>query len=183
MDWLISLFNQPALILSILALLFTVFSFWWMNWRHGKLIVSPPRSYAMFAQVPGKMVLHLPLVFFNNGPMPIVVQNLRVIFTEDVASKPLSFIATTKKLGKDEDRTFATQFPVRGREAVLMVCEFQREPNELTLEEGTYSLQLQARLDGKKSWTPILTFPLNVSGKATQIARERFIPFDNLATE
>ncbi len=183
MDWLISLFNQPALILSILALLFTVFSFWWMNWRHGKLIVSPPRSYALFAQVPGKMVLHLPLIFFNNGPIPIVVQNLRLVFTKDVSSKPLSFITTVKKLGKDEERAFATQFPVRGREAVLLICEFQREPNELTIEAGNYALQLQGRIDRKDKWNSLLTFSLHISAEAKEIVARQFISFDNEGIE
>jgi hypothetical protein len=41
------LMTSEAVIISIAALAFTVFSFWWMNWRKGKLIVGPPRTFAL----------------------------------------------------------------------------------------------------------------------------------------
>ena len=72
--------NYSALIISTLALLFTIFSFWWMNWRTGILRVGTPRSYAAFGSVENKMVLEFPFVFFNDGPIPIIVQNLRLVF-------------------------------------------------------------------------------------------------------
>jgi len=172
--------NNPALIISTLALFFTVFSFWWMNWRRGKLQVGTPRSYAAFGSVEGKMVLEFPFVFFNNGPMPIVVQNLRLIFSEEKELHPLIFNATVKKLGKDEDRAFATQFPVRGREALLLVCEFQRTPGGKTFEVYDYPMKLQAKLDKSKKWKTICNFNLNVTEKSLPAINQQFIVHDNM---
>jgi len=36
------LVNIVALFISVFALLFIIFSFWWMNWRRGKIIVGLP---------------------------------------------------------------------------------------------------------------------------------------------
>jgi hypothetical protein len=53
-----------ALVISIFALLFTIFSFWWMNWRKGKLIIGPPRSFALAAQgKEGLLLIRIPLIF------------------------------------------------------------------------------------------------------------------------
>lgn len=172
--------NNPALIISTLALLFTVFSFWWMNWRKGRLLVSSPRTFAAFGSLEGKMVLEFPFVFFNNGPMPIVVQNLRLIFSEEKEPNPLIFNAPVKKLGKDEERTFATQFPVRGREALLLICEFQRTPGEMTFEVHEYPMELQAKLDNGKKWKKICSFNLNVTEKSLPSINKQFIVHDNM---
>lgn len=172
--------NNPALLISILALLFTIFSFWWMNWRKGKLIVGSPRTFAAFGSLEGKMVLEFPFVFFNNGPTPIIIQNLRLIFAEEKEPYPLGFNATVKKLGKDEDRAFATQFPVRGREALLLICEFQRTPGGMIFEERNYPLELQAKLDNSTKWKRICKFNLNVTKKSLPTINQQFIVHDNM---
>ena len=176
------MFNS-ALIISILALLFTVFSFWWMNWRKGKLHVNTPRSYAVFGSVEGKMVLEFPFVFFNDGPMPIIIQNLRIIIIDEESPHPLLFMATVRKLGTDEDRALATQFPVRGREALLLVCEFQRQPGNLLFENRSYKLELQGKLDDSKKWKCISPFLLNVSEQSAPIINKQLTARDNMAEE
>lgn len=173
--------NYSAFIISILALLFTVFSFWWMNWRVGKLRVCAPRTYAAFNSLERQMILEFPFVFFNDGPMPIIVQNLRLVFSGETQPRPLNFIAIVKKLGTDEDRSFATQFPVRGREAVLLICEFQREPGGMTFEERSYPMELQAQLDDRKLWKRICGFELNVSAQGLQTINKAFVVHDNAA--
>lgn len=55
MDW--------ALLVAVLALLFTVASFWWLYARRGSLEVGQPGAYA-FAS---KVRLRLPLAFYNTG--------------------------------------------------------------------------------------------------------------------
>lgn len=172
--------SYSPFVISILALLFTVFSFWWMNWRTGKLRVGAPRTYAAIGSQTGKMVLEFPFVFFNDGPMPIIVQNLRLVFSDETEPRPLNFIATVKKLGGDEGRSFATQFPVRGREAILMICEFQREPGGMEFEERSYSIELQAILGDGKPWKCICCFYLNVSPRVLQTIKEKFVVHDNM---
>ena len=171
--------SYSAIIISTLALLFTIFSFWWMNWRTGKLRVGAPRTYAAIGSLTSNMVLELPFVFFNDGPMPIIVQNLRLVFSDETQLRPLSFIATVKKLGRDEDRSFATQFPVRGREAILMICEFQREPGGIAFKARSYPMELQAKLVNSKLWKCICCFPLNVSLQSLQTINKAFVVHDN----
>ena len=172
--------NYAAVTISILALAFTVFSFYWMNWRRGKLLISPPRTYAAIGSQSGKLVIDLPLVFFNNGPIPIVVQNLRLLFPEDkLYVQPLRFIATVEKIGTKEGRGFATQFPVRGREAVKMICEFQREPGNLIFKTRVYAVELQAKLDYDERWQTLLTFKLRVNLESMAAINSQFVAHDN----
>jgi len=171
----------PALIISVLALLFTIFSFWWMNWRVGKLNVSAPRSYAAFGSLKDKMILEFPFVFFNEGPMPITVQNLRLIFSGEKQSHPLIFMATVKELDNPENRTFATQFPVHGREALLLICEFQREPGNLIFETQDYSMELQAKLGNSKKRKQVCCFNLKVTEKSLQTINKHLSVHDNMS--
>jgi hypothetical protein len=172
--------NYPALTISILALLFTVFSFWWMNWRTGRLHVSAPRTYAAFGSLEGRMVLEFPFVFFNDGPLPIIVQNLRLVFPDETQLHPLIFMATVKEVGNHQNRAFATQFPVRGREALLLICEFQREPGGMLFEAKNYPMELQAKLGKRNRWKQICRFTLNVTEKSLQSINKNFIVHDNM---
>jgi len=76
--------NIAALVISALAMLFTLFSFWWMHWRRGKTIVGPPRSFAATSSGKGELLMvQLPLVFYNNGAASQVVQNLRLSLVQN----------------------------------------------------------------------------------------------------
>lgn len=172
--------NYTALAISILALLFTVFSFWWMNWRTGKLHVGIPRTYAAYSTQEGRMLLEFPFIFFNDGPTPIFVQNLRLLFLDEAQPRPLVFTATVKKLGKDEDRAFATQFPVHGRQALLLICQFHREPGGKTFEPQEYLMELQAKIDNDREWKQLHQFSLNVSEKSAPIISKQFVVHDNM---
>ena len=170
-----------AFIISILALLFTIFSFWWMNWRTGKLRVGAPRTYAALGSLEGQTILEFPFVFFNDGPMPIIVKNLRLVFPNETQPRPLVFTATVRELGRNEDRSFATQFPIRGREAKLMICEFQREQGGMVFEARSYSMELQAQLGNSNLWRCICSFMLHVSAKDLQTINKAFVVHDNAA--
>jgi hypothetical protein len=118
--------RNPLVWAALLALLFSVGSFWWMHWRRGKLRVSAPRSYAVVGQK-DRLYILAPFVFYNDGAAPIIVETLRRIIDNQV-DRPLTFQATLTKLGTSEGRGFAFQFPVPGRQAVSLICEFQRQP-------------------------------------------------------
>jgi len=171
--------NYPALIISTLALLFSVLGFWWMNWRRGRLRVGGPRSYAACA-AGDRLILALPFVFFNDGASAIVVQNLRVLVLNDQNDpKPLFFSATVERLLKDDGRALATQFPIRGREALRLICEFQRIPANLVFEARRYPLELQAILNEDKEWKPLCAFDLNVREESLASINRAYIAYDN----
>jgi len=71
--------ETAALVISGLALLFSVASFYWMNWRRGRILVGPPKSFAAVGSQDAKLIIRLPLVFFNSGAIPIVVQDLQLL--------------------------------------------------------------------------------------------------------
>src|ERR1700751_3409782 len=90
--------GQPTILLSTLALavsstslIWAILSFWWMHWRTGELTVGSPRSYAAHGSNDRQLVLRIPLVFFNTGPTPIVVSDLRLIFEHEDEKRPLAF--------------------------------------------------------------------------------------------
>lgn len=56
-----------SLVISGLALLFTVAGFWWMNWRRSNLRVSTPRTYAAVGSR-DVLLVKLPFVFYNDRP-------------------------------------------------------------------------------------------------------------------
>jgi hypothetical protein len=168
-----------AVLISILALSFTLFSFWWLYARKGNLHVSEPRTYAAFGSAGRVMVVEIPLTFFNDGPTPIVVENIRLVFPT-IDGIPLRFNATVEKIGTDEGRAYATQFAVPGREVKQLICEFQREMG-FTFIILKYPLILEAQLDDNKEWVKLLSFSLNVGEGDLVSINNNFLVHDNMA--
>ena len=178
---LVSIFSIDVLpiLVSIGALLFAIGSFWWMHWRKGRLYVSPSRSYAAHGSEDGPLVLKLPLVLFNSGALPIVVQNLRVHISQNSSSATLNFIATSPSLSNNEGRELAVQFPVLGRKAVSNYFEFQRRPGRFVFSEGAYRIRIEALLDRKQRWRKLVEFDLFVSSRSISSINSRLIVHDN----
>ena len=172
----------PAFIISLLAFAFVVISFWWMHWRTGNLQLAPPRTYQGYANQEGNMTLAIPMLFFNDGPTPILVNNLRLRFLHEAEAGPLVFQATFEHLSYDEDtrnRAFATPFPVRGREALLKICEFKREPAGWEFAPQEHRLALDAKIGIPPEWKQIGSFPLAVTEESAQTLKKQFLVHDN----
>ena len=169
--------NVAPFIVSILALLFTTFSFWWMNWRRGTLRVTSPATYAAFVS-PEKLLVEFPFVLYNTGAIPIVVDDLRLQLP-DLSGPPLGFNATVDKIGTDQERAFAIAFAVHGREAKTVICEFQRNPGVAQFRKGDYRIVLEARLDGQTIWTTLHSFPLRITEQALKTIHHGLIVHDN----
>ena len=169
-----------AIFISILALLFTIFSFWWMNWRRGEIrLGSNLRSYAACASN-NKLRIDLPLIFFNSGAVPLVVENLRLYFpkiSED--DKYLSFTATVAKLGTDEGRAFARPFSIHGGDVVEMICEFHSTKTSFKFQEGEYKFEIQSLLGHKKEWETLNEYTIHVCANAIQTLNSALITHDN----
>ena len=169
-----------AIMISTSALCFTVVSFWWMNWRKGRIrLGSNLRSYAAYAGQ-NKLLIELPLIFFNTGAVPLVVENLRLHFpkiTEE--NQYLFFNASVAKLGTDEDRGFAKPFSIHGGDVVEMICEFQNTSTSFKFEEGAYECKIQALLGHKDKWITLKEYTINTRGNELRTLNERLITHDN----
>ena len=126
------------------------------------------------------MILCFPFVFYNNGPLPFIIQNLQVVFVDETPQIPMAFIATVPQLEKDEGRTYATPFPIRAREAISIICECQRSLGGFIFESQKYNLELQARLNDSKEWKAMLRFQLNLTKIDAEMINKSFSVHDNL---
>ncbi|PKN93746.1 MAG: hypothetical protein CVU44_07990 [Chloroflexi bacterium HGW-Chloroflexi-6] len=125
-------------------------------------------------------LLEFPFVFTNNSHSHVVIQNLQLVFLHEKQPRPLSFIATVKKLGRDDDRAFATQFVVPPQEPISLICEFQRNPGGMLFEICDYKIELQAKIEGSDKWRQICRFPLKVNERSVTSINRQFIVHDNM---
>jgi hypothetical protein len=172
---------DPSLIISILALIFTVVSFWWMNWRRGKLVVFEPRTYAL-SSTDNHIIIDLPLVFLNKGAATRVVRNLKLIVTQENTSVVMYFNNTTSDLGivENKQNKWARAFPIPGRESYSRVFNFVNSQTSLQFVSGEAKLELKVIADGKDSWKKLLEFTVLISeDNVSKINSSSFIPYDN----
>jgi len=175
--------STSALFLAFLSFLWTVGTFWWMQWRKGRIQVGPPRSFAARGSSDEQLMLYLPLIFFNTGPTPRVIEDLRVVFLGGLDPTPLTYVARGEALPgskPNQDRLFSTQFGIPGRQLVTGVFEFQRRPGKLLFEAKRYNLALEARLDGSETWSRLIAaFPLFVSAKYVPQINTVLVTYNN----
>lgn len=178
--------DNLALYISIsvgtLALLFTIFSFWWMNWRTGRLIVGPPRSFAALSQgEENLLIIQLPLVFLNDGPVTYVVDNLRLTLEQgDKKSAILYFNNTLSKLTSNDNREWARQFAVEGNNSYSSIFVFQRKPGKFIFSAGKCKATLEAKLNTDKKWQTLIIFDLQTpEAIITTLNGHQLITYDN----
>lgn len=154
--------SWAAVAIALLALAFTVGSFWWLHARLGRVrLAGTPRNYALHFDNE-RLTLTVPLLFVNDGPTPIVILDLRL--KEEATGFVGRFEATLDEVYGDKGRAFATGFVVGGDQARLLICQFQgaRRGNLLV---GAMLFQLEGferRLRGRAQWRRLGTFDVNV---------------------
>jgi hypothetical protein len=183
---------HASIVISLCALGFTIASFYVLNLRHGRLRVGNPQAFEVAIRgKPPITIIRLPLILYNTGATPILVQDLRLVFIGKPNLHPFRLTATLPHLTalderEDEaveppERRIASQFLIDGRKAVAQVFEFWGEAGEITLLEARrYDLALDARWDNREKWRPLAKFPLRVSQEAIDKFRlKEFYPFRN----
>jgi hypothetical protein len=113
-----------SLLIACMALAFTVGSFWWLHTRQGSLKSFEPHTFAA-AATPQQSRVRLPLVLYNTGAKPIVVQDMRLRFPED-QSPILPWAATRSQLMPvpGDGPALPAVFSILGRTAQQMFVEF-----------------------------------------------------------
>ena len=151
-----------------------------MNWRKGSLRLSSNlRSYAGCA-ASNKLVLQVPLIFFNTGAVPIVIENLRIKFEElPEDNKYLFFNAVSKSLASDEGRAFAKPFAVKSNDVVELVCEFQKENTSFKFEAKNYTFDMEMLEGCKAKWSTLKKYNLYIAENDLKTINSSYIAHDN----
>jgi hypothetical protein len=122
----------PSLVVSGLALLFTVGTFWWLNARPGRLRMTEIRTFAAAVR-PSRALLRIPVTLYNTGAKPLVVADLRL----SLISAGLSSVSTATNFRKsirtsgDDVEDFPHPFVVPGRSVVTKFVEFAPTPTTM----------------------------------------------------
>jgi len=74
----LGILDYAAIAVAVLALVFTVASFWWLNARKGSIRATQPRAYA-FGGSGAQLRLRFPFALFNTGAKALIVGDLRVV--------------------------------------------------------------------------------------------------------
>ncbi|MGA5527525.1 hypothetical protein [Streptomyces pseudogriseolus] len=110
--------------------------------------------------------MRLPLVFFNTGPVPIVVQDLRLQFPEESeVLLPLPWRNSWPQLRpvSEDQASMPAVFAVEGRKAEQLFIEFGAPFPGFVPEARDYVISVEARVGHRKKWQPLLTFTLRLA--------------------
>jgi hypothetical protein len=176
--------KNSGTLLALVGLIWAVGTFWWMNWRKGKIVIGPPRTYAAIShQRDSYLLVRLPLVFYNSGAATIVVQNLRLTLEQDGRKSPvLYFNQTVSELDVKQEGGWAKQFPVEGRKAVSLICEFLRKPHgSFVFSVGNCDAVMEGKFDDDKNWKVLGRFKLRTPEAylSTLNSIGPLMPYDN----
>jgi hypothetical protein len=140
--------------------------------------VFEPQSFAAYV-ASDILRLRFPLVLYNSGAKPIIIQNLRLRFPEEPRwNRPLPWTTTRSQLkpASDDNHAFPAVLSLSGRTAQQMFVEFGGVFPEVTPLARDYRVQIEVNLGHRKHWKPLTTFTL--SG-AHITAPERYIAYSN----
>lgn len=169
----------PSVAIASLALLFTVGSFWWLNARQGRLKSSEPQSFAA-CRTPDKLRLLFPLVIYNSGATPIIVQDMQLNFPRNHAGRRL-YRGQRHALSSRQlmtGWTFPAVFSIPGRSAQQMFIEFGGPFPDVTPLARDYQIRIEVKVVHRKRWKHLVTFTL----RAAHVTHpERYITYSNSA--
>jgi hypothetical protein len=135
-------------------------SFWWLNARRGRLRSFEPHSFAAY-YTSALALIRVPVIFYNTGAAPIVVQDLRLVFPAERSSViPLPWRTTRNQISpkKDDDPTLPAVFAVAGRTAERVFIEFGAPIPGVRLEPRDFAARIEVELGHKARWQPLLSF-------------------------
>jgi hypothetical protein len=150
----------PSLTIAFIALLFTIGSFWWLNARQGKLKSFEPHSFAA-CRTPDILRLRFPLVLYNTGAKPIIVQDMRLSFPREPRWKsPLPWTTTRSQLkpASDDGHALPAVFSIPGRTAQQMFIEFGAPFPDVIPLARDYEVRIEVKVGHRKNWKQLITF-------------------------
>ncbi|KAB7709828.1 hypothetical protein GBN32_12005 [Plesiomonas shigelloides] len=153
--------SDVALILSLCALFFTIFSFWYMNWRSGKLNVGPINTLYIGTGIEGFTskvhILGVPLIIWNSGAQPLVLHKLRVEMNELGLLWEFERTQTSLDLNyvDSKDDYLALPLSLKANEIKTINAIFNLRLNGFEYTSRNYKFKIQALLFGKAEWITV----------------------------
>ncbi len=142
----------PALI-AVFALVFAVFSFWWLNAKPASLSSLSPLVYAF---VEG-FRLRFPVTVFNKGAVPGIVRDLRIVIS-GVGTYEWQTTRSSLKPKPDDGHDFAVPIAVGGRSTVTVIAEFGGDYEWLPKAGEPYKIRLEGMVGSRTMWEELTTF-------------------------
>jgi hypothetical protein len=147
----------------VLALVFTVASFWWLNARKGSITATRPRAYALGGSG-ARLRLRFPLAFFNTGARALIVVDMHIVLDSEPGRPELRWVTTRDRLRPEPDDgfAFATPFSIAGRGTREVIAEFEPSPalNWPASPGVKHRLRLRAQIHPKDEWVELVAFDL-----------------------
>lgn len=151
-----------ALAVSILALLFTIASFWYLQARRGRLVMSSIPAFAGYI-AKDELAIRIPILLYNSGARTRLVDEIRLVFTSwaDGHGEWETFHPTLKPVtGNGNTDDFAGPYPIDGRRAVMRFVKFTYRLADHLPEPIPTHCHVEARLDGSLTWRKVGAFTL-----------------------
>jgi hypothetical protein len=158
---------SASIVVASLALVFTIGSFWWLNGRRGRLKSYEPHSFAL-GIMPADLVvlLRLPLVLYNTGATPIVVQGMRLTFPKEPhPTAPLLWRNTRSQImpKPDDGHALPAVFSIPGRTAQQMFIEFGGPFPGVIPKARDYRAVVEVKLGHRKEWKELIMFTIRAA--------------------
>jgi hypothetical protein len=146
---------------AVVALGFTVASFWWLNAREGSITATRPRAYA-FGRSGERLRLRFPFALFNTGAKALIIGDMRVVLAGEPERPQLRWLTTRDRLRPQRDDGFAypTPFSIAGRGTREVIAEFEPSANlSWAPPPGIeHRLELQAQIHPSDEWVDLVAF-------------------------
>lgn len=150
-----------ALAISIMALLFTVTSFWWLHARPGKLRAYEPTTWAAYVRQ-DRSALRLPLLLHNTGATAVVVTGLRLRFAEGGEVMTWEWTRTRVQPRSDDVHDATAPFSIAGGDTHELVAEFVGCYPGVVPEQRGYPVMIEAHSSRSDDWQRVLSFELQL---------------------
>lgn len=148
-----------ALAISLMALLFTVLSFWWLHARSGRLRTYEPTTWAAFVDRE-RSAIRLPLVLHNTGAATLVVIGIRLRFVEGGEVMAWEWTRTRVDPKADDIEDATAPFSIPGGETREFVPEFKGSFPGIVPDQRAYPVAIEALSSRGDDWREILSFDL-----------------------
>lgn len=144
-----------ALAISVMALLFTSGTFWWLNARQTALRCYEPTTWAAGLKRE-RAHIRLPLVLHNPGAVPVVVLAMRLRFIEDDTVLKWEWTRSTVQPKEGDVRDVAQPVSVPPRTVLELVPEFKGVLPGVLPELRAHPLVVEAITSRGRGWELLL---------------------------